>query len=237
LLWVVVPALLAGVVTAWTSADGYQHAGVGLLSGFMASGTFLVWAVADGWRGLREWAHLRRWVWCNEAVPVVAVLVAIITVTIVFQFQFIARSVPYSDLTAWVSSGPFWGVHTSPDRKKYLEQFATDLRDNTVPNDRLLVYSEFPAAYLFWPNRTASNSVWIAGAQAGSPLPQATIDWMRAHHTVPDIVVRTVHPGKLTDAEYMAQYGLDLGYKVALRRPDYVFLRRPPGVQPNLRKR
>jgi hypothetical protein len=232
LLWVVAPAILAGLVTAWTSADGYQHAAVGLFPGFMASGAFLVWAVADGWRGMggevRILARLGRY----ATTAVVVMLVAIIGILIGYQFQFIARFEPYSSLTTWVSSGPFWGVHTTPDRKAYLEQLSSDLRTYSTPQDRLLVYTEFPAAYLFWPNRIASNSVWIGGALPTSPLPQVTIDWMRAHHTVPDLVLRTVHPGTLSNAQYLKEYGLGLGYKVVLRRREYVLLRRPSGYEP-----
>jgi hypothetical protein len=232
LLWAVAPALLAGIVTAWTSADGYQHAAVGLFPGFMASGAFLVWAVADGWRGVggEVRALARAGTYATPAVAVV--LVAMIGILIGYQFQFIARFEPYSSLTAWVSSGPFWGVHTTPDRKAYLEQLASDLQAYSTPQDRLLVYTEFPAAYLFWPNRIASNSVWVSGALPTSPLPQVTLDWMRRHDTVPDLVLRTVHPGALTDAQYLKHYGLGLGYKVVLRRREYVFLRRPSGYEP-----
>ncbi len=108
----------------------------------------------------------------HPAVPATVVLVALVAITIVYQFQFIVRFQPYADLTSWVSSGPFWGVHTNPQRKAYLEQFAADLRRYTTPRDRLLVDSEFPAAYLFWPYRIASNSVWIASPLPTSPLPQ-----------------------------------------------------------------
>ena len=123
-----------------------------------------------------------------------AAIVALVGITIVYQFQFIARHVPYSQLTAWVSSGPYWGIHTTPQRKAYLQQFASDLKADTSPSDRLLVYQQFPGAYLFWPYRVASNSIWISSANDEGPLPQETIDWMRAHHCVPSIVVRTVSP-------------------------------------------
>jgi hypothetical protein len=232
LLWAVAPALLGGLVTAWTSADGYQHAAVGLFPGFMASGAFLVWALADGWRGVGSEVRALAWAGRFATTAVVVALVALVGITIEYQFQFIARFEPYSALTAWVGSGPFWGVHTTPQRRAYLEQLASDLKAYSTPRDRLLVDSEFPAAYLFWPYRTATNSVWIASPPERSPLPEATVAWMRAHRTVPDIVLRTVPPGDLSDAEYLKNFGLDLGYAVVLRRANYVLLRRPSGVEP-----
>jgi hypothetical protein len=232
LLWAVVPSLVAGVIAAWTSADGYAHAAVGLAPAFMASGAYLVWAVGSGWASLQSRRFRGDWIGRHPSVPVTVVLVALVGITIVYQFQFIARYEPYSHLTAWVSSGPFWGVHTNPERKAYLEQLASDLQRYTTPKDRLLVDTEFPAAYLFWPYRIATNSVWIASPLPTSPLPAGTIAWMRAHHTVPDVVLRTQHTGNLSNAQYLKLYGLDLGYVVALRRPDYVLLRRPPGAEP-----
>ena len=232
LLWAVVPSIIAGVMAAWTSADGYAHAAVGLAPAFMASGAYLVWAVGSGWASLSSWRFHGSWIGRHSSVPVTAVLVALVGITIAYQFQFIARFEPYSHLTAWVSSGPFWGVHTNPKRKAYLEQLASDLQRYTTPRDRLLVDTEFPAAYLFWPYRIATNSVWIASPLPTSPLPPATIAWMRAHRTVPDVVLRTQHTGDLSNAQYLKLYGLDLGYVVALRRPDYMLLRRPPNAEP-----
>jgi hypothetical protein len=233
LLWAVFPSLVAGLTAAWTSADGFQHAAVGLAPAFMASGPYLVWALGSGWASLRGWRGHGTWIGGHSFAAVTVVLVALVAITIAYQFQFMARFEPYSHLTAWVSSGPFWGVHTNPERKAYLEQLATDLHTYTTPKDRLLVYTEFPAAYLFWPYRMASNSVWIASPLPTSPLPPATIAWMRAHRTEPDIVLRTQHTGDLSNAQYLKLYGLNLGYVVALRRPDYVLLRRPPDVEPS----
>jgi len=224
LLWCGIPACAAGLVTAWTSADGFWHAAVGLMPGFSVSCVLLVWAVTDGWSGLgEEHPAIGKLIGRGSAMALV-LLAGVIAVTVVYQFQFIVRYVPYSQLTAWVSSGPYWGVHTTPDRKAYLRQLQDDLAAEGRPSDRLLVYSEFPAAYLLWPYRTAAASSWIGGSE--SALPRWDIDWMRERHVVPDLVLRTVHPGRLTNAQYVRRYGLGLGDKVVLRRADYVLLRR-----------
>lgn len=232
LLWAVVPAILAGVLTGWTSAEGYPHAAIGMMPALMAAGVFVVWVFEGTWSGRPASASASRSSGMSAALTCLA-LAALVGITIVYQFQYIARFVPYSQLTVWMDSGPYWGIHTTAVRKAYLGQLTADLAAQTTPSDRLLVYQQFPGAYLLWPYRVATNSVWISNGDDSAPLPPSTIDWLRSHHVVPDVVLRTAHPGSLTDAQYLKLHGEGLGYRVALRRPEYVILRRPPGYQPS----
>jgi hypothetical protein len=52
---------------------------------------------------------------------------------------------------------------------------------------------------------------------------------MRAHHVVPDLVLLTAASHGIPDHEYVSRYGLNLGYRLAVRRPKYALLVRPFG--------
>jgi hypothetical protein len=227
LLWVTAPSFIAAIVTAWTSADGYTHASVGAYPGFMASAVMLVWAVTAGCRELSSPARDGSWRrLVRPGIAVFTLLVAMAAVTVVFQFQFITRQVPYSQLTAWVDRGPYWGVHTTPARKQYLESLDRDLaRLDTGPR-RLLVSSGFPGGYLFWPYQSASNAVWTSPDDRDA-LPAYLTDWMRTYHVVPGLVLLTTRPDGMPDREYVSRYGLGLGYRLAVRRAQYALLTRP----------
>jgi hypothetical protein len=166
--------------------------------------------------------------------PVLAAvaLTAIVAICVVFQFQFIARNVPYGDLTAWMDSGPYWGIHTTADRKAYLDEFERTLEANSTPKDLLLVWSQFPGAYLYWPYGTATCSVWIGEGTPESRMPWYLSEWVKRRKIVPTLVVRTLGAGTMTDAEFARAYEVQLLYPVDLRRRTYTFLRRPPGFVP-----
>jgi hypothetical protein len=156
-----------------------------------------------------------------------AALMALVVSCVIYQFQYLPRFVPYRSLDAWMSSGPYWGIHVTKERKEYLEQFARDLEAKSTPQDRLLVYPQLPGAYLYWPYRTATCSVWIGETPGEESLPPYLREWMRQHDVVPTLFVRTTGIGDITNAEYQRLYGAELGYRIVLRRSQYVFLRRP----------
>ena len=157
-------------------------------------------------------------------------LAGVVVVTIIFQFQFIPRQVPYSQLTTWMGQGPYWGIHTTVARRTYLDEFARDLRAQSRPGDSLLVMYQFPGAYLYWSGKMASNSVWISQGYETGPLPQVTIDYYRRTAQVPDLVLRALHPGDESASELLADYSGGFPYKVTLMRRGYFFMRRPAGL-------
>jgi hypothetical protein len=231
LLWTTIPAIVAGVVTGWTSAEGYPHAAVGMMPALMVAGVFFCWAFQAAWSDTSASTFASHSRGLSVGVTCLAIT-ALIAITIVYQFQYIARFVPYSQLTAWIDSGPYEGVHTTSQRKAYLEQLAADLASQTTPRDRLLVYQQLPGAYLLWPYRVASNSVWLGSGEETAQLPKSTIEWLRHNRVAPDVVLITVPPGSLSNAQYVKLHGQGLGYSVSLRRADYVLLRRPAGWEP-----
>ena len=56
------------------------------------------------------------------------VMIAILAVTVGFQFRFQQGDVPRSQLTSRVDAGPWWGIKATPERHLLLDTFAADLR-------------------------------------------------------------------------------------------------------------
>src|SRR5665647_1321354 len=90
------------------------------------------------------------------------VLIAVIGVTVSFQFQFQQRDVAYGELTSRFDSGPWWGIKVTPERRHLLDDFAADLRAQGRPDDELLVYYEGCGYYLFWRGAIASSAYSVS---------------------------------------------------------------------------
>ena len=224
LLWVWVPAMIAGAMTAFTSAAGYLNAPVGFTPALMVSGVFLAWAleaVASPEPLASNAASSGRLPWLA-----LVVLVAVVGVIVVFQFQFQQRDVSYAQLTSRFDSGPWWGIKVTPERRRLLDSFASDLRAQSRPDDALLVFYQACGYYLYWRGEIAANSYWLSNADVMAPLPQATFSYYRRHRIVPTLVVHLLPTGGMTDAELQAACG-GLDYPPTLVRPTYAFQRKP----------
>ena len=229
LVWGYVPALAAGIVSGYTSSNGWMQMDVGLLPAMVLSGVFLALALApragesDRVRALLPGLAL-------------ACLAGILAVTVTYQYQFLPRAVPYSHLTVTVHGGPYAGVRTTPQRAAYLAQLRSDLASVARPSDRLLVFYEEPAFYLFWPYRTATNSVLLASVkglnEAGvtGPLPPATLAYYRRERILPDVVVRVIGASGMSPRVLEQLYCGGLRYDLVLRRQQYAIFRRPAAV-------
>jgi hypothetical protein len=224
LLWVWAPAMIAGAMTAFTSAAGYLNAPVGLTPALLASGVFLAWsleAVTDSGTAAAQAPSRAHLPWLA-----LAVLVAVVGVTVVFQFQFQQREVPYRELTSRFDSGPWWGIKVTPERRRLMDSFAADLRVESRPDDELLVFYEACGYYLYWGGGIAANSYWLSNPDVTTPLPRTTISYYRRHHIVPTLVVHLLPTAGMTDAELQAVCG-GLDYSPTLVRPMYAFERKP----------
>jgi hypothetical protein len=224
LLWVWAPAMIAGAMTAFTSADGYLSAPVGFTPALLASGLFLAWSLeaVTSPRTATEGAPSRtRLPW----VALVA-LVAVVGVLVAFQLQFQQGGVPYGRLTSRFASGPWWGIKATAERRRLLDGFASDLQGQSRPDDALLVFYEGCGYYLYWGGKIAANSYSLASAGALAPLPQATIGYYRRHRIVPALAVHLLPTEGMSDAELQAACG-GLEYPPTLIRPTYAFQRKP----------
>jgi len=224
LIWVWPTAMLAGAMTAYTSASGYANAAVGFASAVMISGLFLAWSLEaatdpDEPRS----AERPRTPWLA-----LAVLVAIVALTISFQFRFQEVQMPYGQLTSRFSSGPWWGIKVTPERRRLMDGFGADLKAQGRPDDRLLVIYDASGYYLYWNGRLATGMYWISGDEKTGRLDPTTINYYRVHHVVPTLVVHLMKTKGMTASQLAAGSG-GLDYPPTLVRPDYVFQRKPAG--------
>jgi len=235
LVWGFVPALAAGLVTGYTSAVGYPNCAVGFIPGMFVSAALFAFAMEP--RAQQAERRVRPLITrvvaaLDRLTPELTLLAlaAIIAVTIVFQFQYLPRFVPYSQTTKRMDFGPWAGIYTTPQRYAYLEQFTSDLNTYAKPGDRILFFSGFPAGYLMWPYRMAANTVWITNADGlTGPLPKTTYDYFERQNVVPDVVFRMTRAAPGTPTAYLDQLSGGLPYRLIGVRPEYVVFRRPPG--------
>ncbi|HUK78459.1 MAG TPA: hypothetical protein VL117_12830 [Thermoleophilia bacterium] len=226
LVWGYLPSLAAGLITGYSSASGWLQMDVGLLPAMVLSGIFLALALAPR---AGEPAAVRR------ALPALALacLAGMLAVTLVYDYQFLPRAVPYSKLTVTLHGGPYAGIRATPARAAYLQVLRADLPRVAASSDRLLIFYQAPAFYLFWPHGVATNSVWISSVKGldvnydPGPLPPATRAYYARQGVVPDVVVRVINTAGLSPAELQARYSGGLPYRLVLIRSQYVVFRRP----------
>jgi len=242
LIWIWAPAMIAGAMTAYTSAAGYANSAVGLAPALIVSGLFLAWALeavgrptasapgpsappfrlGDGGAGLLPAPS------SSAGVPwlALAVLIAIVGVTVTLNFQFQQRDVAHGELTSRFDSGPWWGIKVTPERRRLMDSYAADLHAQALPDDKLFIMYEGSGYYLYWTGEIAANSYWIGPNEETGQLHQTTISYYRRHRIVPTLVVHLLRTAGMTDAELQAASG-GLDYPPTLVRPKYAFQRKP----------
>jgi len=224
LLWVWAPAILAGAMTAFTSADGHLSAPVGFTPALLASGLFFAWSL----EAVTTPETATGGPQSRSPVPWLALigLVAVLGTLVTFQLQFQQAGVPYGRLTSRFASGPWWGIEATAEQRRVLDGFASDLQAQSTPDDALLVFYERCGYYLYWGGSIAANSYGLSNEGAMASLPQATISYYRRHRLVPTLVVHLLPTGGMSDAELQAACG-GLDYPSVLVRPTYAFQRKP----------
>ncbi|MFA4964176.1 MAG: hypothetical protein WC709_00850 [Thermoleophilia bacterium] len=222
LIWVWPPAMLAGAMTAYTSASGFANAAVGFAPAVMLSGLFLAWSLEAVTGGGHQMAASRApWL-------ALAVLVAIVGVTVAFQLRFQQVQVPYRELTSRFTSGPWWGVKVTPQRRALMDRFGADLKAQARGDDRLLVIYDSAGFLLYWNGKLATNTYWIDGDAGTGRLDATTIDYFKRHRLVPTLVVQLTKTKARTPSQLAEACG-GLEYPSTLIRRDYVFHRKPAG--------
>ncbi len=219
LCWVWAPALVAGAMTAFTSASAYIKGPVGLLPAVLVGGLFLGWALEPE-RGAQS-PDAPRSAWLA-----LAALVAVVGVTLVFQFQFQQRELSYTDLTSRFRSGPWFGIAVTPERRLLVESVERDLRAFSRPGDALLIQWQAPGYYLLWNGDIASNTAWLSPGD-DDRLPRSTVDHYSRHGIVPTLVLRFMSTEGRSKSELRAATG-GLKYPAVVVRGRYLLARKPP---------
>ena len=151
-MWGLVPAMCAGVVTAYASANGFVSAWVGVAP------TVMIACIATGLSARSPVARSvgRKGVWLGAASVVV-----VITAGLVFQWVAAYSEAPMRQLTARVQSGPYRGLLTTPERRAFVQGLSADIGAVARPSDRIQVLGLSPAGYLLSPVPPAGASVWL----------------------------------------------------------------------------
>ncbi|HSU54470.1 MAG TPA: hypothetical protein VLT36_10450 [Candidatus Dormibacteraeota bacterium] len=150
LFWCVcVPSLVAGLTTAWTSANGVSNAGVGLVPAAFVTTLMLGLLLKIAFEA-------------NSSRPgpaVVAGMASVLLVLISFSWVFVYGEGRPVGLTARVQKGPYRGLATTPTKAMLCESLLQDLA-RCGGSGRVLFYDLFPGGYLFTSRRPASNTTW-----------------------------------------------------------------------------
>jgi putative flippase GtrA len=224
--WGLVPALAAGVMTGYTSAAGFVQCEVGFLPAMLVCAALFVFVVAPR-PGEPQDRLARALPWLTAAA-----LTLTIAGTIIYQFAYIPRMVPYRTLTVQMGTGPYAGIYTTPARQAFLTKLSADLATLVRPNERIIVFNGLPAAYLMWPHAAATNTVWVT-TTGGIPgvLPPITWDYFKRERVVPDVVIRIANPAEATPWAVAYQLNGGLPYPLVLTEtdvlPNYIVYRRP----------
>jgi hypothetical protein len=175
-----VPALIAGITTAYSSSNGGVNFGIGFLPAAIVTSVFLIWSVDQPSRRELGPTRLAR----LASVPAVAV----IALLLFFELP-VYRDGAVSTLRARIEQGAYEGLLTSSEKRAFLEQLRLDLAAVQEPC-RILFFDNFPAGYLLTSLLPDTNSAWTYAAaprKLGS-YQGALLSYYR-RHGFPEIVV------------------------------------------------
>ena len=174
-------AFVGGLATAWASANGRISFGLGFAAAPIVT-TLLLACLCD--RG-------RRFVALFAGTTVVAAL-------LIMQFGYVYRDGAFSSLGSPIGSGPFAGIHTTSERKRFVEMLTRDLRTLSPSTCEILFYDEFPAGYLLASSRPETNAVFelIVPRAQRVGYRSVLLRYYKAQSRLPDVIVRmTSVPG------------------------------------------
>ena len=232
------PSVVAGAVTAYSSANGGINAGIGLFPASVATAVLLALAIRSvgGPSGL-----------VFREVVAIASSAVFVSLCLFLQYASVYRDAPISELKSRVSDGAYAGLLTTPATRTFLQELENDLRAVSRPQCRIVFYDTFPAGYLLDRGKGLTNATWLLDVRKGyrAEYQRVLIDYYARRMTIPDIVVRVsrVPLGNTAGIErsYWKSEPRELlftepRYVVVRDRPDYRILRRATTTCLNQRK-
>jgi hypothetical protein len=176
------PALVAGITTAYSSANGGVNFGIGFFPAALATTLFLVWAIEGSLRHVRR--GIRRFGPIALA-PVVAALAALVA----FEIFPVYRDSGLAALATRVEHGPYAGLVTSRRKAAFLDRLERDLAA-FGPSCRITFLKDFPAGYLLSAATPDTNGAWTATvATSQTASYQAALVRYYRRNRFPDVVV------------------------------------------------
>lgn len=213
LVWL--PALVAGVTTAMSSANGPINVAIGFFPGLVVTAVLLVLA-------------LRQVPWAD-----VAPAAMLLAIGVALQYLSVYRDSGIQHLTTRVDDGPYAGVYTTSLKRDFLARLDRDVAAVAGPDCRIVFYDTFPAGYLLGHGRPATNSTWLLDVADDQEERYQRLlrDYYAEHGGLPDIAVR-IDSFPLTTADAINQvYAADEPLERILQGPGYVAARLGDGYR------
>ncbi len=216
------PALLGGVLTSYSSANGGVNFGVGFFPAVVVTVVFGAWSIEK---------LVGRDLGQGAASPLL-----VVGVLLLLGIVPVYRDAPLSRLGTQLSGGPYAGLFTSDRKESFLAGLSHDLA-GVDAHCTIAFFADFPAGYLLTAAQPDTNAVWIAtvSARLTAPYHEDLVDFYR-RHGFPDVVV-VMHripfapPSRARIETYAASDPLllalrDHAYRLTARRLDYLVYRR-----------
>lgn len=221
LVWT--PSFIAGILTAWTSGDGYLNAALGLLPASMITTIFITLIYLEN-------VSTKKVAGMNHRMQIIpSILIAVLF--LLFQYSYVYRDDKILELDTMVSFGPYKGLYTTYEKNKYMEILHNDLRGLGENNKSVLIYDNFPAGYLLTSMKPATSTLW-PHSKAGYPKidGDSTVNYYQRNNIIPDVVVRMnrfpIKISEVSNVDYpeddsIDQFVEDSGYKEYLSNDNY----------------
>jgi F0F1-type ATP synthase assembly protein I len=208
-----IPSFVAGLVTAYTSGNGYVNAGLGMLSATVATTVFLIKAFLK----FASKDSSKSTFFSREIIaPFLVVLFLGLSQYHLFSFSnMVYRDADIPQLSSQIESGPFRGLYTTQNKKNYLDELSKDLKAVSRSGDRVLFYySNFPAGYLLTSMRSAINTTFLVdyeqyNSEAGQFIENYVHEQIKKYRVIAvkiqRVLLRDYSIGKLSDADFISQ--------------------------------
>jgi hypothetical protein len=172
LVWL--PAAVAGMTTALSSANGPIAVAIGFFPGLVVTAVLLVLA-------LRQFP-----------VADVAPAVVLLAIGVALQYLSVYRDSGIQHLTTRVAGGPYAGLYTTALKRDFLTRLDRDVAAASTPNCRIVFYDTFPAGYLLGHGKAATNATWLLDVadDQEARYQRLLLDYYAAHGGLPDVAVR-----------------------------------------------
>jgi len=168
---------VAGITTGFISAGGTINFGIGIVLGVLVTSILLVSILREGTSAPYKYM--------SGLVPA-----SILIVLLVIQYSFVYSEGSYSKLSETIDSGPYRGLHTSVQKKEYLNSIVQDFDRFNLDHGKVLFFDFFPAGYLFTTMKPASNAVWLLSPEQFNTGRDLTLSYYENQENRPDVSVK-----------------------------------------------
>ena len=178
LIWI--PSMIAGILTGFTSGNGFANMMLGCLPGAV----FSIFASCLAIKKIPVLQEIRPWL---MAVTVIAPMIACVNFT---SLSVYAESAPPQLLTSRIESGPYSAMFTSAQKAHFIYELNRDVHRFFKNKKTALFYDDFPAGYLFSNLLPVGPGVWFYSNKLQNPnIRLEYVNYFEKSENKPDIVV------------------------------------------------